>query len=339
MDLADLVQPGDGQVSIVRTLGAAALMSATLAPAAQAVEGGIGAYFLGTRDSFAGVVPPPGTYLSFSYDHLKGDVTGVSIGGLPIRADSEVTVDLLRLGITHSFDADVLGGQPALNLTVPILDVGLGFTAITPPLAGSRIDDSTSGVGDIIFTPMVGWNRGKLNYSAALSVYAPTGNYDTATIDVPNRSIDALSNGKNVWSFQPVFAATWFNPQSGLELSGTASMLFSTRNKATDYQTAPAVQLEAAVLQHTKSGWAFGVTGYHYEQIRDDSGSGAVGTRAALGARSLRAKVSGAGPIITYSGVSLFGGQASFELKYTSEFNAKRRFESDILSLNMSVSF
>jgi hypothetical protein len=326
-------------VSIVRTLGVAALMSATLAPAAQAVEGGIGAYFLGTRDSFAGVVPPPGTYLSFSYDNLQGDVAGVSIGGLPIRADAEVKVNLLRLGLTRSFDAQLWGGQPALNLTVPILDVGLGFTAVTPPLVGARIDDSTSGVGDLIFTPMVGWNSGMLNYSAALSIYAPTGSYATATVDVPNRDIDALSNGKNVWSFQPVFAATWFNPQSGLELSGAASMLFSTRNTATDYQTAPAVQLEAAVLQHTKTGWAFGVAGYHYEQISDDSGSGADATRTALGASSLRAKVSGAGPIITYSGVSLFGGQASFKLKYTTEFNGKRRFESDVLSLNMSVSF
>jgi hypothetical protein len=324
---------------LCRSLSIAALLTVTLAPVAQAVEGGIGGYFLGTRDSFAGVVPPPGTYLSFSYDHLEGDVSGVSIGGLPIRADASVSVNLLRFGFTRSFDADFLGGQPAFNLTVPILDVGLGFTAVTPPLAGASINDSTSGVGDLIFTPLLGWNRGKLNYSAALSIYAPTGNYDTATIDVPNRDIDALSNGKNVWSFQPVFAATWFNPQSGLELSGAASMFFSTKNDATDYQTAPAVQLEAAVLQHIKSGWAFGVTGYHYEQISDDSGSGADGTRDALGANSLRARVSGVGPIVTYSGLPLFGSQASLKLKYTSEFNAKRRFESDILSLNLSIAF
>ena len=51
-----------------RALSLDALLRVTLAPAAQAVEGGIGHYFLGTRDSFAGVAPAPGTYLSFSYD-------------------------------------------------------------------------------------------------------------------------------------------------------------------------------------------------------------------------------------------------------------------------------
>ena len=66
------------------------LLAAALAPQAHAVEGGIGAYFLGTRDSLAGVVPPPDTYLSFTYDHLRGDVSGVSIGGLPINADAEL---------------------------------------------------------------------------------------------------------------------------------------------------------------------------------------------------------------------------------------------------------
>lgn len=326
-------------MTAVRAAVAASLTAAVLAPAAHAVEGGIGAYFLGTRDSIAGIVPPPGTYLSFSYDHLKGDVSGVSIGGLPIRSDAEVTVNLYRFGATQSFDAEILGGRPALNLTVPILDVGLGFTAVTPPLVGAEIEDTTEGLGDIVVTPMVGWSRGTLHYSAALSIYAPTGSYDTATVDAASRSVDALSNSKNVWSFQPTLAATSLDTSTGLEISGAASLLFSTENDATEYQTAPAVQLEGAVLQHTRSGWAFGATGYHYEQIADDSGAGARTTRDVLGATSLRARVSGAGPIITYSGASLFGGQASFKLKYVTEFNAKRRFESDVWTLGMSLAF
>ena len=47
----------------VAALGTALALAA--APAL-AVEGGIGAYFMGTRDTFAGIVPPPGTYLSFT---------------------------------------------------------------------------------------------------------------------------------------------------------------------------------------------------------------------------------------------------------------------------------
>jgi hypothetical protein len=178
-----------------------------------------------------------------------------------------------------------------------------------------------------------------LHYSAAFSVFAPTGGYRTASVDVPNRTIDALNTGKNIWSFQPVISATHFNPTTGLEFSGAASLLFSTRNTATDYQNAPALNLEGTVMQHIKSGRAFGATGYAYKQIGDDSGSGAESTKAALGAESLSARVFGLGPVITYSGTSFLGESASFKPKYYKEFEAKRRFESDTLWLNMSMVF
>jgi hypothetical protein len=318
--------------------GIAALLALTATPGL-AVEGGIGGYFMGSRDTFAGIVPPPGTYLSFTFDHLEGEVDGLSVGGLPIRANTDVELFLLRLGVTQSFKGSLWGGTPAINVTVPILDTSLNFIGVTPPLAGAEIEDSTSGLGDLSVTGLVGWHRDKLHYSTGLTVYAPTGDYATATVNVSERSIDALSNSKNVWSFQPFVAATWLDPKAGFEASGAASLLFSTKNDATDYQTAPALQLEGAVVQRTKSGWGFGLTGYYYQQLSDDSGSGAEQTRDALGAKSLKARVAGIGPIVTFSGGQLFGGDLSVKIKYVSEFNAKRRFESDVLTANVSLAF
>ena len=46
---------------------------------------------------------------------------------------------------------------------------------MTPPLDGAKIDDGSSGFGDIIVTGLVGWHRDKLHYSTGLSVYVPTG--------------------------------------------------------------------------------------------------------------------------------------------------------------------
>ncbi len=112
--------------------------------------------------------------------------------------------------------------------------------------------------------------------------------------------------GKNVWSFQPVFALTHFNPESGLEFSGAASTLFSEKNDATDYQTGPALALEGTAMQHFASSWAVGASGYWYQQLADDSGSGATATRDALDADSLQARVFGLGPIVSYSD-ELFG--------------------------------
>ncbi|MEE4188511.1 MAG: transporter, partial [Roseobacter sp.] len=296
-------------------------------------------YFLGSRDTLAGIVPPPGTYLSFSYDYLKGDVQGLSLGGLPIRADAEIELNLIRLGFTTAFDTTIWGATPAINVVLPIPDISLDYTAVTAPLAGRSIDDDVFGVGDISVTGLLGWHSGNLHYSTALTVYMPTGSYETASIDVPNREIEALSLSKNVWSFQPAFAATWLNPQTGFEVSGAASLLFSTKNSATDYQTAPALQLEAAVVQRLRSGWGFGVTGYHYQQLDDDSGRGASQTRAALGARSLKARVSGVGPLVTYSGGTLFGADLSVKLKYVNEFEARRRLESDVFTAVVSLAF
>jgi hypothetical protein len=277
--------------------------------------------------------------VALTFDHLKGEVDGLSVGGLPIRANTEVELSLLRLGITQSFNGSLWGGTPAINVTIPILDTSLQFTAVTPPLAGANIEDQTSGVGDISVTGLVGWHSDKLHYSTGMTIYAPTGDYDTATVDISARTIDALSNSKNVWAFQPVVAVTWLDPKTGFEASGAASLLFATKNTATDYQTAPALQLESAVVQRTKSGWGFGLTGYYYQQLADDSGSGAEQTREALGADSLQARVAGIGPIVTFSGGQLFGGDLSVKIKYVAEFGAKRRFESDVLTVNLSIAY
>lgn len=311
---------------------------ALAAPEAQALEGGTSAYLLGSRDSFAGIVPGAGTYVGLDLITFSGDISGLSLGGLPIEADTKVDVNLIKLSITHVFDTELWGGTPAFNLNIPILDASIGFQAVSGPLTGSDISDDTSGVGDITLTPVLGWHSGMLHYSVGMSFFMPTGSYDTATVDVPGRTIDALSNGKNVWSLQPVLAMTHFNPTTGREFSAATSLLFSEKNDATDYQTAPAFTLEATAMQHLPSGWAFGATGYWYEQLDDDSGSGAANTRAALGTDSLRARAFGLGPIISFSD-EMFGNPVTFKLKYYKEFGVKNRFESDVLWFNATMTF
>jgi hypothetical protein len=263
----------------------------------------------------------------------------LSIGGLPIRADADLDVNLLRLGFTQAFEKTFFGGTPAFNLNIPILDAELNYTTVTPPIEGANIDDTTSGIGDLGVTGFVGWHIGNQHYNAGMTIYLPTGSYNTASINIPDRSIDVLSNGKNVWAFQPTFAATWLNPTTGLEASGAASFLFSTKNSATNYQTAPAFQFEGAVVQRLKSGWGVGLTGYTYQQLSDDSGSGADLTRAVLGVDSLKARVSGIGPIVVFSGGTLFGADVSLKAKYVKETGARKRLESDIFTLNLSLAF
>jgi len=322
-------------------LGIAALSALIALPTKQAhaVEGGLGAYFIGTRDTFAGFVPEPGTYTALTFDHLDGSVDGLSLGGLPIAADANLELNLWRLNVTQVFNAQIFGGTPAIDVTLPYVSGDLSFIAIRPPLQGASISDAASGLADITVTGLVGWHRGNLHYSTGLSVFVPTGDYQTASIDIADRSISALSVGKNVWSFQPYFAATWFVPERGFEASGAISFLFSEKNDDTDYQTAPAIQFEGAVVQRFRSGWGVGLAGYTYQQLGDDTGRGADALKIALGASSLKAQVSGIGPIVTYSGGALLGAEASIKLKYTHEFSAKRRLESDVLTAQLSLAF
>jgi hypothetical protein len=321
----------------IRTLCAAIAFAGVAGPSF-AVEGGLGAYLPGSRDTFAGFVPGAGTYFGVDIINSQGSVQNISMAGYPVAGKADLNLTFAKLSITHAFDATVWGGTPALNLNIPyVIDAKLDFLGSSPPaLVGVPIQDKTSGIGDITITPMVGWHKDRLHYSAALSVFAPTGGYHTAIIDVPTQTIDVLNTGKNIWSFQPVFAVTHFDPANGLEFSGAASALFSTRNDATDYQNAPTLTLEGTAMQHLKSGWAFGMSGYWYQQIGDDSGSGADNTKAALLTNDLTARVFGLGPIITFKGATIFGKDVDLKLKYYKEFGAKNRFESDVLWFNFS---
>ncbi len=324
---------GDSVSHVFRLAAMAGLIAAVLPQPGRAVEGGTGAYLLGSRDSLAGIVPPPGTYVTTDFIYFEGSVTDVSIGGLPV-VSADISSYLFKLGITQSFEGDLWGGQAAINVNIPYAWADLTFTG---PF-GNGIEDAQTGMGDVTVTSMVGWTQGSLHWNAYASVFVPVGQYSATTVDLAAREIDALSIGKDVWSIQPGVAMTWLDPKTGVELSGSLSVLFSQYHDQTEYQNAPQVNLELTGMQHLPSGLALGLTGYVYQQTADDSGDGADAIRAALGADSLQASLAGIGPIITYQ-AKPWGKPTSFEAKYVGEFDATRRLESDIVWLSATMAF
>jgi hypothetical protein len=318
-------------------MGLAAVVAGLLPAAALAVEGGSGAYLLGSRDTFAGIAPPPGTYFSLDVLHLDGQVPYLAIGGIVVtQATTKATV--AKFNFTQSFTEPLWGGQPFITLTVPYVSGQLGFSSAVGKFPDQSFENDKSGFGDITVTPSLGYHSGNAHWVYAASIFAPTGYYEKASIDIPARSIDALSFGKNRWAIAPTVAYTWFNPKTGFEVSASGLVTFSAKNTATDYRTAPEAVLEATVMQHLKSGFAFGLTGYGYKQLGEDSGSGADALKAATNAASLQAQVFGIGPIITYS-TKIGDRSVSMKLKYLTEFDARRRFESDVIAANFSINF
>lgn len=320
----------------LRTASACAAL--LLAEPALATEGGSGAYLLGSRDSLAGIVPPPGTYLSADVLHIDGDVDFLAIGGAALT-DVNANLWVTKVNLTQGFKGKILGGRPAVTFTVPIVSGRLKFRGT---LVDRDLDiafrDSDTGFGDLTVTPMLGWDEGKNHYALAVSVFVPTGFYEKAAVDIPNRKIQVLSFGKNRVAIDPTFSFTHMNRKSGIEVSSALGVTFSFKNDATDYQTAPEMHLELAALQHTRKGFAFGAQGYWYQQLGNDSGSGAESFQRTIGAKTLEARVFGFGPILTYQ-TKVGRHPLSTKLKYVHEFGARRRLESDVIAFNLAFGF
>jgi hypothetical protein len=312
---------------------AVALSSGT----AHALEGGTGAYLLGSRDSFAGIVPGPGTYVTNNSVFMNAKGPTLAISGIAV-VEPEVDLYINKLDIAHFFGGQILGGTPGIVFTVPYAAGDLSGDLTAGGFAGG-FKDKDGGFSDPIITPVIGWHSGKLHYSASLSIFVPVGEYDDATVSLAPPSVDNVLNfGKNRWAFVPALSATYFDPATGVELSGSAGITFSTKNEATDWQTAPELNLEAAALQHLPNGVALGVSGYAYQQLGEDSGDGADNFKDLTDAESLEARVFGIGPIATYS-TKISGAPFNFKLKYIHEFEARRRFEGDIFWGSINFSF
>lgn len=319
-------------------LSAASIAALVLgAGAGHAVEGGSGAYLLGSRDTLAGIAPPPGNYLTFDLVHLESTAPFLPISGVVV-SDVTSSATVGKINLTHSFAERLWGGQPFVTVTLPIVTGSLDFGGeLNNGLSGAFSDEQT-GMGDLTVTPALGYHDGYQHWVYSASIFVPTGYYEPAKVQIRRGVIEVLSFGRNRWAITPTVAYTYFNTETGLELSGSGGVTFSEKNDETDYQTAPEVVLEAAVLQHLPSGLAFGLTGYAYQQTGDDSGSGADSTRNLTNAKSLQASVQGLGPILTYN-TKVGDTSVSMKFKYLSEFNAKRRFESDVVSASVNFAF
>jgi hypothetical protein len=308
---------------------------------AHATEGGLGAYLLGTRDSLSGVVPPKGTYVSYDNVYLSGRVAFLAIGG-KVMTNAKVESYIGKINLTHSFEEKVLGGRPSLTLTVPFAVSAIAFDGVAnggpSVLPAVRLEDDRTGLSDVTVTAGLGYDRGRSHLALQLPVYLPVGFWQPASVDIPNRSIDVLSTGKNRAAIDPTVGYTFLDPKTGRELSVATGITFPFRNVDTDYVTAPELHVEMAAMQHLPSGLALGAHGYAYSQLGEDSGSGADSFREAVGATSLKARVFAIGPLATYS-TKIGGRNVTAKLKYSHEFGARKRLESDVVQFSAAMAF
>jgi len=318
-------------------------LAALALPAAPAIatEGGLGAYLLGTRDSLSGIIPPKGTYISYDNVYLNGNIAFLAIGG-KVLTNADVETYIGKLNVTHSFAGTVLGGRPSLTLTVPFAVSAIAFDGVAQvgpsALPSVRLNDNRTGLSDVTVTGGLGYDSGRSHVAVQLSVYLPVGFWQPASVDIPKRTIDVLSTGKNRAAVDPTVGYTFLDSKTGREFSVATGITFPFRNVATDYLTAPELHVETAAMQHLPSGVTIGLHGYAYSQLGDDSGSGADAFRQAVGVASLKARVFAIGPLVTYA-TKIGGHGVTAKLKYSHEFEARKHLESNVLQVSAAMAF
>jgi hypothetical protein len=300
----------------------------------QAEEGGSGHYFPGSMASFMDGVSATETKILrlnvIGYEgRYDGDVP-VPIAGL---AALDVDVESFAVGLTGFWRPSFEIGENwsyAVSMTVPYVDLTVeADVAISQDPAGRTVrrSDSSSGLGDILLFPiMLNYTFSPaLNANFRLGLYAPTGDYE----------VGALANtGKNFWTVEPTIALMYLNPKTGLEASTFFGIDFNEENSDTNYKSGSQAHLEATLAQHLPlwgGGASIGLTGFWYQQITGDSGSG-----ASFG--DFKAKALGIGPVLSYSR-KLDSSDMIAEFKWLHESGVERRAEGDTLFLKVMLKF
>jgi len=284
---------------------------------ASAEEGGAGHYVPGSAATLIDVAPSQEGWviqpLFLYYDAEFDGSKTIPTGGL-VSTGLDVSATSVTLGGVYSFKNKVMGATYSAGLYVPLL-----WLDVTGTVENYSKSDSVGGLSDIALVPAVlVWKSGSWQYDVAFPIYAPTGDYE----------VGQLANlGLNYWTFDPTFGIVYNNAKTGFNAGLHGGVTVNTENSDTNYDSGSVVHAEVSAQQllPTKIGvFGIGVNAFMYEQITDDSGTGA--TNGGFQGRSL-----GVGPVLDYIIPTENNGTFVFELKWLPELDTKNRVEGDYI--------
>jgi hypothetical protein len=270
---------------------ASAFLSAVIAvpTVALADEGGVSFWIPGFFGSLAAAPLQPGWLLQTNYYHTSvsagADVARareISIGRIPVNlnANLSATVDARAdLGWAlpiYTFATPVLGGQASVGVLglygrVSTSLAGTLAGTLTTPLGtipfsrSDSISDAVWGFGDLIPLATLRWNAGVHNYMTYIAGDVPVGAYDSTRLSNLGIGHGAIDAGGGY---------TYFNPQTGHELSGVLGFTYNFENQSTQYQNGVDMHLDWSASQFLTKQFQVGLVGYVYKEIGCDSGSG-----------------------------------------------------------------
>lgn len=283
----------------------------------QGAELGMSHYLPGVAgDVLIAQSPKPGLQVAMTFWGMYGDLnTAVLQGKVGVSLDLDLSLAIPSA--FYTFEEPVLGGTYTMGIAVPFGYANLD-AKLTGPQGNSLNGSADSfNLSDIAFTPLqLNWERGSFSFKFAEIIVAPTGAYDIN---------DNVNLGRNYWSFDTVVGITWFNEQTGTELSIAPGIMFNTENDETNYQTGTEFHLDYTANQFLSENFSVGIRGYYYKQITGDSGSGAL-----LG--DFKSKSHGIGPGFVWI-PKFAAGDLTVLGKWMHDLDSENRFDSDYATL------
>ncbi len=193
---------------------------------AEAAEGASSNYFPGSYGDFLVAMAPDPGWIYQNYSMFYGAEVNRAVLQGRVNADIDTFSYANMSAFLNTFERPVLGATFSMGTYLTLAYVDLD-SSLAGQNASVTVSDSVTGIGDISLMPAsFYWNSGDWHFNLYETIIAPTGKYD---VD------DAVNIGMNYWSFDTVFALTYFNPESGFDFSMAAGLLVNLENDDTDY--------------------------------------------------------------------------------------------------------
>jgi hypothetical protein len=249
-------------------------------------EGGVSYWLPGLFGSLAATPQQPGWAAASIYYHTSvsagGDVflsKEFAIRNIPVNLSAHVTANVTAtgdLGIfapSYVFATPFFGGQASATVMGIYGNIGTALAGTVTGMAGGvpfgprfdSISDSTTGFGDLYPQFAVRWNSGVNSYMTYITGDVPVGTYNSsslANIGIGHGAIDAGGG------------YTYFNPQTGHELSAVLGFTYNFMNPSTQYQNGVDMHLDWGASQFLTKQVQVGLVGYLYDQLSCDGGAG-----------------------------------------------------------------
>jgi hypothetical protein len=187
-----------------------------------------------------------------------------------LNANVHAKVDLQMVIPSYVFATPVLGGQASVSLlglygsNDSNLNATLSGTLGPIPFTRTlNLQQTTSGVGDLLPMFAVRWNAGVNNYMTYITGDIPVGLYHSQNLANVGLGHGAIDGGAGY---------TYFNPQTGHEFSVVSGLTGNFENTSTNYTSGVDWHTDWGASQFLTKQVQVGLVGYFYDQITPDRG-------------------------------------------------------------------